>query len=413
MKLLVSHINYPAQFRRLVPAWVAQGHEIIFLTKNKEWHAFPPEGFRLLHYQPSRSGGGGAIHPYIRRFEQAILEGQGAFRAVMQLKEEEGWEPDCVINHVGFGNGLYLSEAFPNAKRIAFFEWYYTSKDSDVDFLQRSELDSDEKLRLHTWNAQALLELASCDFAVTPTKWQQKQFPPHLHNRFRVIHEGVDTKYLGGLKQLKPSLPEFLPNDSDIEILTYVSRCFEEYRGFPQAMETIAELQKRRPHLHVLLVGQDGNAYGTSRSDGRLWSEWAREELTLDPARTHWLGSLQEPDYHKVLACSTVHFYLTVPFVLSWSLLEAMAAGCAIVASCTPPVEEVLDHQKSGLLVDFFNSQEQVAAIEAILENSQLRATLSEAAQVASRSYSFESGFKAWNQLLCEQTSTQLAISLA
>ena len=82
-------------------------------------------------------------------------------------------------------------------------------------------------------------------------------------------------------------------------------------------------------NLHVLIVGSDVVAYGGSRSDGRSWGAWAKEEIALDPKRTHWLGALQTEEYHDVLAISDVHLYLTVPFVLSWSLLEAMAAGCA------------------------------------------------------------------------------------
>ncbi len=412
MRILISHTNYPAQFRRLVPEWVAQGHEIVFLTKNKEWHALPPNGFKLINYEPSRLGGGPTIHPYIRRLETAILEGQAAFRAAIQLKEK-GWEPDCIVNHVGFGNGLYLDQAFPKVRRIAFFEWYYKSSDADVDFLHGGELEADQKLRLHTWNAQTLLEFATCDLAVTPTNWQLYQFPEKIRDRFHVIHEGVDTTSLGALKESNTSRPLSLPDDPDIEVLTYVSRCFEEYRGFPQAIEAIALLQKRRPRLHVLLVGTDGAAYGSSRSDGRGWSDWARNEMQLDPARTHWLGSLQEHEYHQVLACSTVHFYLTVPFVLSWSLLEAMAAGCAIVASDTPPVHEALVHDESALLVDFFDPEAQAVAVESLLDDSLLRTKLSNAAKAASKHYSIESGLKAWDKLLCEQTSTQVAISLA
>ena len=75
------------------------------------------------------------IHPYLRRFEACVLEGQAVFRACQQLREE-GWIPDWILNHVGFGNGLYLSDAFPEAKRIGLFEWYYRSVGADVDFLR-------------------------------------------------------------------------------------------------------------------------------------------------------------------------------------------------------------------------------------------------------------------------------------
>jgi glycosyltransferase involved in cell wall biosynthesis len=399
VRLLVSHTNFPAQFRRLVPAWVQQGHDVVFLCRTHEWHALQPEGFRLQRYSLHRQAGGAAIHPYLRRFEQAVVEGQAAYRAAISLREQ-GWVPDCIVNHVGFGNGLYLSDAFPEARRIGLFEWYYNAANSDVDFLPPRQVPPDQQLRLRTWNAHTLLELADCHQAVVPTHWQRSQFPAALQQRLQVIHEGVDTTRLAALRTAGVPRPAALPDDPAIEVLTYVSRCFEEYRGFPQAIEAIARLQQRRPNLHVLLVGHDGTAYGQGRTDGRGWAAWARETLTLDPARTHWLGSLQEQQYQQVLACSTVHLYLTVPFVLSWSLLEAMATGCAIVASATPPVQEVLEHKRSALLIDFFDVEAQVNAIELLLDSPGLRLRLASAAQACAQAFSHQRGLDGWTALL-------------
>ena len=149
-----------------------------------------------------------------------------------------------------------------------------------------------------------------------------------------------------------------------------------------------------------MLAGHDGTAYGHGRADGKGWAAWAREALPLDPARTHWLGSVQEKTYHQVLACSTVHLYLTVPFVLSWSLLEAMAAGCAIAASATPPVLELLEHERSALLVDFFDVGAQVQAVTTLLDKPNLRGRLAAAAQARAGAYSAEAGRLAWDALL-------------
>ena len=399
MRILFSHTNYPAQFRRLVPALVADGHEVVFLARNREWHAPPVEGFELISYETSRPGGSAAIHPYLRRMEQAVLEGQAAYRAAAELVKR-GWQPDCVVNHVGYGNGFYLGEAFPAARRIGLFEWYYNAFGADVDFLGNGHVDTDRQLKLRTWNAQILLELGACHHWVTPTQWQRDQFPEPFQERFQVIHEGIDTHLLGQLRQRNLPRPEVLPVDPRTEVLTYVSRCFEEYRGFPQAMQAIALLQQRRPHLHVLIAGHDGVAYGASRSDGRSWGQWAQQEVALDPQRTHWLGMLQDQAYWQVLAHSTVHLYLTVPFVLSWSLLEAAAAGCALVASTTPPVQEVLNHRRSALLVDFFSPQAQAAAIEELLDQPALREKLGRAAQIESAGYAAGRGLAAWRALI-------------
>lgn len=405
MRVLFSHNNYPAQFRRLIPALLEQGHEVVFLCRSKEWHAPSFDGVRLLPFEPHRGGGGAVIHPYLRRFEEAVLQGQATYRALQPLLQE-GWYPDWIITHVGFGNGLYLSDVFPDARRIGLFEWYYNAKDADVDFLRRGQVDPDRALRLRTWNAHLLLELAACDLAVTPTYWQRDQFPKHLRSHLRVIHEGIDFVRMDALSQKALPRPECLPADPEIEIVTYVSRCFEEYRGFPQAMEAIAELQRRRPSLHALLVGHDGVAYGSKRADGRDWGVWARDEVALDPSRTHWMGILQDAEYHQVLAHSSVHLYLTVPFVLSWSLLEAMAAGCALVSSATPPVLEVLEHNQSALLVDFFDPIAQADALELLLDQPDLRSHLINGAKSRAADYASSAGTHAWLTLLDQEVNT-------
>ena len=400
MRLLVSHNNFPGQFRRLVPAWASQGHQIVFLSKTREWHAPEPAGYRLVRYEPHRKGSGSHQHPYLRRLEPALIEGQAAFRAARELKEQEGWEPDVVITHVGFGNGLFLGDLFPKSRKIGLFEWFYRPFGSDVDFLPPSTVSADHQQRLRVWNTEMLQELVSCDVAVVPTDWQRQQFPKCFQSSMRVIHEGVDVEGLAALRQLQGPRPAFLPDDPEIEVLTYVSRCFEAYRGFPQAIQAICRLQQQRPKLHVLLAGHDGTAYGTPREDGRGWADWARETLPLDPNRTHWLGSVQDQEYRQLLAVSDVHLYLTVPFILSWSLLEAMAAGCAIVASSTPPVLEVLEHGRSALLVDFFDETAQVEALSRLLDEPSLRRELGDQARQRASFYCHQRGLQGWTQLL-------------
>ena len=192
MRILFCHNNYPSQFRRLAPALATQGHEIVFLHNSTEWHApKSTSGVRLLRYVPHRSSGVEWLHPYLRRFDSAVIEGQSAFRACLNLINDD-WIPDVIISHAGFGNGLYLADAFPNARRIVLAEWYYNSKGSDVDFLNHGVVDSDRCLRLRTWNAHLLAEIAGCDQIVTPTQWQRLQFPQELRENIAVVQEGID-----------------------------------------------------------------------------------------------------------------------------------------------------------------------------------------------------------------------------
>lgn len=399
MRLLIAHTNFPAQFRRLVPAWVALGHDVVFIAKSLEWHAPNPDGFRLISYKTHRQDSGPYQHPYLRRLEAGVIEGQGAFRATRQLFED-GWEPDFIINHVGFGVGLFLADIFPKAKKICLFEWFYNSCNSDVDFLPPHAVSDDHKHRLKVWNTEMLHELVECDFAVVPTFWQQAQFPECFRSSMNVIHEGVDILHFKGLRSSFIVRPACLPSEDDIQVLTYVSRCFESYRGFEQVIEVVSRLLKRRRNLHVLMVGQDCTAYGSPRPDGLGWSDWARNNVRLDSSRIHWMGSLQDSEYQQVLASSNVHLYLTIPFILSWSLLEAMAAGCPIVTCSTPPVQEVLEHERSALLAGFFDVDTHVEHVEQILDNPELASRLASQAQLSVEPYSFENGLTAWNHLL-------------
>ena len=401
MRILISHCSYPSQFRRLAPALAAEGHELVFLHRHHEWHAPAPEGFRLCRYQVARAGDSPGGHPYLRRFEDAVAEGQAAYRAARQLAED-GFAPDLIISHAGFGGGLYLRDAYPNAKRIGLFEWYYNAFGSDVDFLEKGKVDADKRLRLRTWNSHLLLELADCDAAVVPTAWQREQFPEALRDRLCLIHEGVDVNRLRQLREEPPKAPPWMPKGDSLELVSYVSRGFEPYRGFPQAMKAMALVQQERPNAHVLIAGSDAVCYGAGREDGKVWSEWAREEAGLDAARTHWLGALQTPEYHALLSHTQAHLYLTVPFVLSWSMVEAMAAGCPLVASATAPVEELVEHGVNGLLAPFWEPEKIAGALISLLKNPGQGARLGKAARKKGENYSAELGLKAWRQVISD-----------
>jgi len=400
LKILFTHINYPAQFRRLIPFLISHGHEVAFVSQNKEWNCPDLPNVLNLKAEPHRASAQAYLHPYLRQFEKAILLGQAVFRSLAQL-DRLSWQPDVVISHVGYGNGLFLRDRFPNALKVSFLEWFYNPHGSDADFLTNGFIDTDQALKLRVWNSQVLSELVDSDICVTPTRWQRNQFPAKLRSHINVIHEGIDFENLSLINRQNIRRPECL-NDaaSDVEVLTYVTRCFEEYRGFPQALRAIELLQKERPKLHVLIVGHDSIAYGSPRSDGLTWKQWALQNLQLDEKRTHWMGLLDEECYRQVLAHSDVHLYLTVPFVLSWSLLESMAVGCSLVCSETPPVEEVLENNKNALLINFFDVAAIVSSVTQMLDNPGLRSTLAVEAQSTASNYAASNGCKQWLTLI-------------
>lgn len=403
MRILFSHCNYPAQFRRLAPALAADGHDVHFLFKNKEWHATPPDGIFLHRYPAKGARNHSAVHPYIRKFDEAVAEGQNSFRAAKKM-QNEGWEPDVIISHAGFGNGLYLSDVFPKAARVGLFEWFYKAEGSDVEFLEHGNINDDKKLRLRTWNAQLLLEFIQCDAVVCPTAWQRHQFPLQLQEKISTIHEGIDAQGLSMLRAKRGLRPEWLP-ESGQNIISYVSRGFEEYRGFQQAMEACALIQADKPDVHVVIAGSDSVCYGSPRRDGRSWQEWATTESGLDSKRTTWLGSIGTEKYQTLLTHTDVHLYLTVPFILSWSLLEAMATGCPIVSSATAPVQEVMTDGYDGILKEFWNPKQIAKGLAYILENPENAAQIGKKAQLTASRFDAAKGLEQWRSLISAATS--------
>ena len=214
-------------------------------------------------------------------------------------------------------------------------------------------------------NSHLLTELYSCDRGIVPTKWQYQQIPDEFHSKLSVIHDGIDTRFFKPDHKAKINLP--IP--ADAEIVTYTTRGLEEYRGFPQFMEAVAILLKKRPNCHFVIAGDDFVHYGAKLPDGQNFRELMVKKLDIDLSRVHFTGFLPYAEYLKILQASWAHIYLTFPFVLSWSMLEAMSTECLLIASNTPPVLEMVEDNKNGFLVDFFSPQELADRIEDVLNN--------------------------------------------
>ena len=381
MRILFVHCNFPAQFRYLAAHYAASGeHEVRFLAQNKEWTAQAIDGVQLDRYSLGRDPQGALCHPYLRRYEAAVLHGQAALRQALQLRQQ-GFMPDLIVGHSGFGNTLYLKEAWPKARFVGYFEWFYRTSGSDVNFGQDTPPSPDTCLRVHSYNSPIVMDLALADGGLCPTHWQASQFPKALRNRLSVVFDGIDTERLQPAPERQQQALKLreLTIDADVPLVTYVTRGFEPYRGWPQVAEGLALLLQRNPRAQVLLVGSDEVAYGVARSDGRSWYDWALEQWPMDPARVHRLPALQYDEYLQVLQRSWVHVYWTVPFILSWSLMESLASGCTLVASDTPPVQEVISSGEQGILVPFFDPEGLAAQVDALLADAPERRRLAEA----------------------------------
>ncbi len=352
VRILFIHNNFPAQYRHIAAALAKDPkHQVGFLTQSKTGDI---PGVTKVLFEPTRKAHE-STHTYVKLFENAVLEAQAVVRVLQQL-QNKGFVPDLICAHTGWGCGMFVKDVFPNTPLLLYCEWYSQSGGGDFDFDPRQMPALDAVLRYRASNAAMLVDLTACDTGIAPTEWQKSRFPNDFQHKIDVLHDGIDTQYFQPQTAAKLKLPHLDLTQAD-EIVTYVARGMDSYRGFPQFIEALARLQKQRPQCHAVIVADDRIAYGNKPPEGDSWKTYMLAKTPLDKERVHFTGSLPYGLYKQVLQASSVHVYLTKPFVLSWSFLEAMACGCLMVASDTAPVREVLEAGRNGLLVDFFDSQ--------------------------------------------------------
>jgi glycosyltransferase involved in cell wall biosynthesis len=288
-------------------------------------------------------------YPINAKFWEASGKAAGALRLGVELREQ-GFVPDVICGHSGWGPTMYLRDVFPEAAFVAYFEWYYDPASADMRFSGRP-LTLKGRTDVRCNNIPILMDLVACDRGICPTRWQLEQFPSHLRSKISVIHDGVDTEFFCPDPDAKMVLPNLDLSDAD-EIVTYATRGMEPYRGFPQFLEAAVEVVRRRPGCHVVIGGEDRTCYGLPPEPGKTWKQVLVERLRPDPERIHFVGSLPYTHYRTLLRAGTTHVYLTRPFVLSWSFLEALSCGCLVVASDTEPVREVASDGHNALFTD-------------------------------------------------------------
>lgn len=309
------------------------------------------------------------VHHYLRDTEAGVLNAQNVARVALGLKKS-GFVPDVMLAHNGWGELWYLKEVFPHSPLIGYFEFFYRLHGADVGFEPGPPLIFDVGPRIRTKNLGNLLALDAVDCGQCPTKWQKSLYPKEYLSKLHIVHEGIDTQLVTPDKSARFKVPHRdLELTPDSEVVTYVARNLEPYRGFPSFMRSLPAILSRRPQVHVLIVGGDEVSYGPKLPKGKSFRAQMLEELgsNIDLARVHFLGKVPYSSFIKILQVSTVHIYLTYPFVLSWSMLEAMSAGCLVVGSLTPPVEEVIRDSDNGLLVDIHSPGDIAERVSAAL----------------------------------------------
>ena len=384
MNILFVHQNFPGQFKFLAPALVSQGHTVVAMTMQKT-EAKVWQGVQLVPYTASR-GTTPNVHPWVSDFETKAIRGEACFKAAWQLKRQ-GFSPDVIIAHPGWGESLFLKEVWPQARLAIYCEFFYHPTGADVGFdPEFPAKDPGDACRLRLKNLNNLLHLDVADAGISPTHWQASTFPEPFRSKITVVHDGIDTEVVAPNPQVRLTLNDHLVLSKDDEVITFVNRNLEPYRGYHIFMRALPELLKRRPKARVLMVGGDDVSYGARPDHGQKWKDIFASEVRprisdADWGRVHFLGHIAYPHFIALLQLSTVHVYLTYPFVLSWSLLEAMSAGCAIVGSDTQPLHEAMVHNETGRLVNFFDLSQLTAQVCDLLDKPHERQRLGQNAR--------------------------------
>ncbi|ULQ45280.1 glycosyltransferase [Flagellatimonas centrodinii] len=353
MRILFLHQNFPGQFKHLAPALKARGDDVRAL-------AIEGAGLKDLpmwRYKVDRANADG-IQGWTREFETKMIRAEEAWRALQQIKAE-GFEPDLVVLHPGWGEGFCVEDVFPDARQLHFVEWYYHANGADVGFDPEFSAGSREPGRVRSKNAMNLLALQQMDWGYSPTAWQRQQVPVEYRERIDVIHDGVDTRVIAPAPDRKVTFSSGLALGQGDELVTFVNRNLEPARGWHVFARSLKHLLKARPNAHVAIVGGTDVSYGARPENGKNWREviWREVQGEVDASRVHFLGRIPYSTFIGLLQASSCHVYLTVPFVLSWSMLEAMSVGAVVVGSDTASVTEVIKDGQNGLLTPFLDPQ--------------------------------------------------------
>jgi len=366
VRILFVHNNFPGQYRHIL-TYLADnpelGAEVYAATLDSNQQTAVKKTMRFKPHREPRKD----THPSMIFTERAVIMGQALYSALLPSKKA-GFKPDIILSHSGWGAGLFLKDLFPDSKLLTYFEWYYHSLNSDGSFLREEPYGPEDKMRIRLKNTPILQDLAAMDHGQCPTSFQHNNFPGIFKDNISVLHDGVDTEYFAPSSNARVNVGKHSFTARD-EVITYVARGMEEYRGFPQFMDVVSKLQTRRPNLHVVILGQDRVAYGRKRSDGQTYKEAILKEYDFDMDRLHFMGFQPLEFFRRLMQISSAHVYLTVPFILSWSMLQAMSAGALIVGSDTEPVREFVTDGENGVLVPFFNTEAIADKLCHILDN--------------------------------------------
>ncbi len=381
MKILFVHQNYPGQFRESLPRLSAGGtHQIVFLTKRRV--DAPQQGHTIAVYRDEHRTDA-KVHRMARLFDTQVATGAAVRDACADLKKR-GFVPDVIVGHAGWGELMFIKDVYPDAPMASYFEYYFIPKGGCVAYDPEFPEAPHVETLLHARNAMNYLTLARSAAGFTATDWQKQTYPPLFHPTMHVLHEGIRTDLL------TPDHTSDLRVEAggrtfsrDDELVTYIARNLEPIRGTHTMLRSLPALQKLRPKAQVAIIGADGVSYGRELAGGETFRQRFVRELgnKVDWSRVHFVGQVAYHDLVSLLRLSRAHVYLTAPFVISWSMMEAMALEKVIIASDNAPVRQFIAPGKTGLLVDFFNPAQLAETIARVCDKPSDFAPIGQAAR--------------------------------
>jgi glycosyltransferase involved in cell wall biosynthesis len=392
VKILFVHQNFPGQFPHLSQALKARGHEVMALTVESNQRASPVP---VLKYRFTAPEIDRTVTRMGTTYTEMVRRGEVVARACLQMRDKGVFQPDVVFSHLGWGEGLFLRPIWPAARFLTYAEFFYRPSGADTGFdaeFSRPDAIADGSVLART--GHLLLAMQQADEALAPTNWQASVFPDELKPKIRVIHDGINTEVASPKPGEVLTLPDGTVLSESDEVISFVARNLEPYRGYHIFMRALPDVLARRPKAHVVIVGAEGVSYGQKAPEGQSWKEifLAPVRDKLDLSRVHFTGRLPYEDLIRLFRITRAHAYLSYPFVLSWSMLEAMSCGALVVGSDTPPVAEVIQHGENGVLVDFFDIKGWADALTlALAEPERYRAQKVAARETVLRDYDLKS----------------------
>lgn len=410
MHVLFIHQAFPAQFGRLALELTNRyGWQCSFVVRHLSRCPTPTaemlQRLRIVALPSDpKLAGPAPWHKTLGHFLELCSTAYEVVRNRPELR------PDLVVSHCGLGPSLFLPEVL-DCPFVHYFDYYLGLPHRDL--LYRVDLPAVEFAPFYPRciNARTLLGLADVPHGYTPTEYQRQSFPERFRGGIEVHFDGIDTDLYRPHAPEPAALAAILGGRTlaaGTRLVTYVARGLESMRGFDLFLRVAERIGRQRSDVLFAVAGDEQIYYGWDPqfTGAASFKQWAMARCDCDPSRFVFLGQIEPAQLAAVLARSDLHFYLTVPFVLSWSLFNALAAGCVVLASDVESVREVVEPGVTGLVEPLFDIDRLTATALRVLDDPAAFAPLGRAGRaLIQERYSLEAAVPALRDFFVRSTS--------